>query len=109
MILENKGEAFQIKYDNKEFTIPVGKFEVAESLGAYIIFKVSKEGFKDCRVSMVKSGAENAIKPEIAQTETPTPKAPEGSVPDELPEEEKEEVVEDEKEEVVEDEKPEEK
>jgi len=65
MILENKGDEFKLKFDNKPFTIPAGKFDVSRALGAHIIAVVNKPGWVDYNVVVVSSAAQEEIKPAI--------------------------------------------
>ncbi len=69
MILENKGASFKITYDNKEFEIPEGKFEVEKTLGTHIIFTVGKPGWKEHKVIAISTTKEDAERPAIRSTE----------------------------------------
>jgi len=56
MILENKGEEFKMHFNAKEYTIPEGKFEVADNLGSHVIIIAKKWGKTVAIVSKTPDG-----------------------------------------------------
>ena len=79
MILENNGREFKIKWDNKEYDIPKGQFEVGAELGAHIISATKK--WEGIEIKVVSKATEEAVKPQDpvpteAPAEEPAPEAP---------------------------------
>jgi hypothetical protein len=87
MILKNKGAAFKIPFDGKDYTIPEGNFEVGNILGNHIMSVLNKPGWKDHNVKMITKSTETFIKPEY--------KAPEVVLPPVAPEEQVDVVADD--------------
>lgn len=73
MILENKGEAFEMFYDNRPFQIPEGKFEVEAELGNHIIAstRTSHVNIVVVEGNSTKPGIKPAITPEAPVQEAP--------------------------------------
>jgi len=87
MILENKKSAFEIGFDGKNFSIPEGKFEVAENLGRHILAVADK--WEGAEVVLVSSAPKEAIVAEV-KAEAPVEEPVSDELPEDLPEEEPE-------------------
>jgi len=82
MILDNKKEAFTIRFDGNSFNIPEGKFEVDTDLGNHIIFCARK--WENVDISIVDGNQKPEVKPAVDPVEAPI-EAPE-ETPEETPE-----------------------
>ncbi len=83
MILENKSKEFEIMFNNKDFTVPEGQFEVGSALGHYIkqlskqwgksIDVINKEDAKHIRDQITKTKQQDQLDSvkELPKMDTP--------------------------------------